>query len=74
MHEAGLPGDPKLVNGFIGAGYIKGRNDTTEIINRKNVPVGAVEMDSLAGCYQVRIAESTNAGLDSLSTDLNEIQ
>jgi hypothetical protein len=73
MHEAWLPGDPKSVNGFIGGGYMPGWKNT-DTINNKNTPLGGVGMENLAGCYQIRLTESTNAGFDSLSTDLNEIQ
>lgn len=72
MNESWLPGDLTLANGFIGAGFLK--PGTTELVQEKTLPLGPQEMESLAGCYVIRMQEWQKNITKSLSTDFNEIQ
>lgn len=74
MAEAGLPGDLSLANWFGWAGYAYLTHQTTADIGTRVVPVTPSEMDSLAGCYALRMGQGQATAYKSLSTDLNEIQ
>jgi hypothetical protein len=72
MNESWLPGDLTLANGLIGAGF-NGLKNTNQV-EQKTLPLGPKEMDSLAGCYQIRMQQWKKTITKSLSTDFNEIQ
>jgi hypothetical protein len=74
MNEAWLPGDPLLANGFIGAGFVPKKWQTTNNVLLTSTPLGPKEMDNLSGCYGIRIGKWKEESYKSLSTDLNEIQ
>ncbi len=74
MNEAGLSGDSLLSNGFIGAGYVLRRGQTTKDVQSSILPVWPQEMDNLAGCYNIRIRQWQKIANDNFATDLNEIQ
>ncbi len=44
-----------LTNGLIGAGF-DGLGNTNQVA-QKTLPLGPQEMDSLAGCYQIRMQQ-----------------
>ncbi len=72
MNEAGLPWESILANGFGWAGFV-GLSDTMHVPT-KTLPVTPQEMDSLAGCYSIRMYQWKKESYKSFSTDLNEIQ
>ncbi len=74
MNEAGLPGDLKLVNGFIWAWYEPARGKTTNNITNTMIPLWPQEMESLAGCYDIRMIQGKKEADKGLATDVNEIQ
>lgn len=74
MNEAGLPADSTLANGFIGAGFVPKKWQTTNDVLLTSTPLGPKEMDNLAGCYNIRLGKWKEESYKSLSTDLNEIQ
>lgn len=72
MNEAWLSSDLILANGFLWAGYTQVTN--TSQVSNKTIVLWAQEVESLTGCYSLRVGQGKQEGYQSFSTDLNEIQ
>lgn len=74
MNEAWLAWDLDLANGSIGAGFNQNRGQTSDNALLAKKPLWPIEMESLKGCYDIRLKDGQKELSKWMSTDLNEIQ
>lgn len=74
MNEAWLQWDAASVNGFIWKWYVRNTAATLGTVNYTEQTLWPVEVDNLAGCYDIRMGNGSSEAYNWLSTDLNEIQ